>query len=206
MNDDEVSAAFEMLLEEIEATISALNARGAEAFGNGRHQDAAGLLEKVTHRTALRKEVSKLAVRWRQMEPEEAPVAAERAPCSPSPRRQQTERLRKGTRTPEEAFYQPILEELEALGGSARMARVLDGVGRRVKAILKAVDKQSLPSDSTIVRWRNTAQWARNTLKEQGLLSADSPHGTWEISPKGRQWLLEQKTKSSTKTLNPTAN
>jgi restriction system protein len=38
-------------------------------------------------------------------------------------------------------------------------------------------------------RWRNTAQWARNSLREEGLIRDDSPRGIWEITDKGRQWL-----------------
>ncbi len=34
--------------------------------------------------------------------------------------------------------------------------------------------------------------WCRYTLREEGLLKADSPHGLWEISDKGREWLATQ--------------
>jgi len=39
------------------------------------------------------------------------------------------------------------------------------------------------------VRWRNTAQWCRHTMVQEGLLKRDSPHGIWEITEKGRQAL-----------------
>jgi hypothetical protein len=41
-------------------------------------------------------------------------------------------------------------------------------------------------------RWRNTAQWARNDLREQGLIRDDTPRSVWEITDKGRQWLRVQ--------------
>jgi restriction system protein len=31
-------------------------------------------------------------------------------------------------------------------------------------------------------RWRNTAQWARNDLREQGLIRDDTPRSIWEIT------------------------
>ena len=38
-------------------------------------------------------------------------------------------------------------------------------------------------------RWRNAAQWARNSMIHEGLLKADSPRGVWEISDQGRRAL-----------------
>jgi hypothetical protein len=57
-------------------------------------------------------------------------------------------------------------------------------------------------------RGRNTAQWARNCLREEGLIRDDivrlahlchpgavtgqhTPRSIWEITDKGRQWLRE---------------
>ena len=50
-----------------------------------------------------------------------------------------------------------------------------------------------LPSDGVTPRWRNTAQWARNSLREDGLIRDDTPRRIWEINDKGRQWLVGQK-------------
>lgn len=194
--DDQISAAFEMLLEEIEANINTLNATGAQAFEKGRHEDIARILAKATKRTELRTQVFKLAQEWRQDVADNSPAIREARPL-PRPERRRLGRIRKGARTPEKTFYLPILEELVALGGSAKMARVIDGVGKRVEGILKPVDLQSVPSDSTIIRWRNTVQWARSYLKDRGLLKGDSPHGIWEISAEGRAWLSEQQSKLS---------
>lgn len=56
-------------------------------------------------------------------------------------------------------------------------------------AQLNAYDRQPLTSDPTQTRWRNTAQWARNAMVKEGLLSAGSPRGVWEITQAGRRWL-----------------
>lgn len=34
---------------------------------------------------------------------------------------------------------------------------------------------------------------ARNTMRQEGLLKGDSPHGTWEITEAGRDRLAEGK-------------
>ena len=46
-------------------------------------------------------------------------------------------------------------------------------------------------ADGKTIRWRNTAQWARNTLREEGLIRDDTPRGIW-ASEAGRKWLEAQ--------------
>ena len=55
-------------------------------------------------------------------------------------------------------------------------------------------DLAPLPSDGVTPRWQNTAQWARNALREGDYPRSDSPHGVWEISDQGRAWLAQQRT------------
>lgn len=43
------------------------------------------------------------------------------------------------------------------------------------------------------IRWRNTDQWARYDMKNQGLLAANSPTGVWEMTEQGRTYLQEQR-------------
>ena len=78
------------------------------------------------------------------------------------------------------------------LGGRAPMADVLDRVEQKVRNILNEYDYQPLPSDPRSFRWRNTAQWCRNTLVREGLMKSDSPNGIWEISEAGRRVLNTQ--------------
>jgi len=51
------------------------------------------------------------------------------------------------------------------------------------------VDYQPLASSPDNLRWRNAAQWARNSMVQEGLLKADSPRGVWEITDRGREML-----------------
>ena len=98
-------------------------------------------------------------------------------------------KLRKGLRTPTEAYYEPILQALDEMGGSGQTAEVLDRVGEIMKGVLKDVDYQPLASSPDNLRWRNAAQWARNSMVQEGLLKADSPRGVWDITDKGRETL-----------------
>ena len=70
------------------------------------------------------------------------------------------------------------------------MGEVLVRVEQLMRDTLKPVDYESLKSSSD-PRWRNTGQWARNTMVEYGLLRSDSPWGFWEITDAGRRYLAE---------------
>lgn len=101
-------------------------------------------------------------------------------------------RLQRGLRTPEIAFFQPILKALIELNGSAEMDDVLEKVGQSMKGVLRQVDFEPLASGTEMLRWRNTAKWARNTMREEGLLKSNSPQGIWEITEAGRRTFSDQ--------------
>ncbi len=94
------------------------------------------------------------------------------------------------TKTPAGAFYIPILEALEELGGRGLSQQVLDLVYERMKDRLTEDDLKPIPSGGDL-RWRNTAQWARYIMTRNGLLAQDSPRGVWEISEAGKAYLQE---------------
>ncbi len=60
-----------------------------------------------------------------------------------------------------------------------------------MRHVLKAIDYQILSSEAEQVRWQNSAQWARNLMVKEGMLQSDSPVGIWEITEKGRAFLLQ---------------
>jgi len=184
-NPNDVSAAFEMLLEEVEAEIDFVNGVGARAF-NGRDYDKAKeALERSGSLTAFRDKVATLRKEWTAIA-----AAAEREEDEQTrAERRNLGRLRKGRRTPESEYYLPILRVLEKMHGSGKVADVLDRVGIAMKPLLKDVDYQPLASDPSNPRWRNAAQWARNSMVHEGLLKADSPRGVWEITEAGRMML-----------------
>ena len=175
-----VNAAFEMLLEEVEAEIEIVNGEGAKAFQTGDYNRAQEILQRAGQITAFRDKVASLRKEWDVLSPVKTARTAMRANLG---------RLQRGIRTAEDAFYQPILRALNDLGGSAKMGDVLTSVEQELKGTLKPVDYELLTSDPDAPRWRNTAQWARHAMVQEGLLKANSPRGTWEITDKGRQAL-----------------
>lgn len=183
MYQNEVVLAFDIVLEEIENAIAALNKEGAQAFEQGKYDIARDLMEKGSQMTAFRSRVKDLQKEWLNIF---ASVVTHK------PRRQKVPRYKKlqhGLRTPEDEFRIPILQALVDLGGSAPMNDVLDKVEKLVSDKLNSYDYQTLPSDPAIPRWRNTAQWARAAMVKEGLLSSNSPRGVWEITNIGREFL-----------------
>ena len=92
---------------------------------------------------------------------------------------------RKGrARTPETAYYLPILHVLTEMGGSGKTADVVRRVGEIMDKSLTLQDRQPLQS-SGLPRWDNTTRFARHAMVRNGLLKANSPWGVWEISDRG---------------------
>jgi len=183
------NTAFEELLEELEDEMGVVNQAGAFAFGKGDHEAAEAAVGRAKHLTALRLKVSKLRDEWNTFHP--APASVQIHPDGYSQvDRGHSDRLQRGKRTPERVFEIPILKALVEMGGRARMGEVLVRVEQLMRDTLKPVDYESLKSSSD-PRWRNTGQWARNTMVEHGLLRSDSPWGFWEITDAGRRYLAE---------------
>lgn len=175
--------AFEMLLEEIEMVANGLNEGGAEAFRKGAYDRAREVIEVATRLAEFRDRVRTLQQEWSSLF---APRVATPRPTRRS-RRRLPGRLQRGLRTPENAYRRPILETLIELGGKASMSDVLEQVETKMRDILNPYDYERLPSNPRDTRWRNSAQWCRNTLIKEGLMKSDSSYGIWEISDKGRE-------------------
>ncbi len=185
---NDVASAFELLLEKIEAEIDSINRVGARAFEAGHYGKVDQTWERAATLTGFRDKVAALRKEW-----ETLLAAAEQAEDEEiRQERLNLGRLRRGLRTPEQAYYRPILQALDEAGGSAPMGQVLDRVHQLMQEVLRDVDHQPLASDPGMPRWRNAAQWARNSMVKEGLLKADSPRGIWEITPQGRAWLTRR--------------
>lgn len=188
-NPQDVSSAFEMLLEEVEAEIDFVNGVGSNAFEGRDYDKAKEALERSGTLTAFRDRVAAFRKEWEEM----AAVAERDEDEDTRDQRRNLGKLRKGVRTPESAYYRPLLQVLDQMGGSGKVAEVLERVGQIMKPALKKVDYNPLASRPDKPRWRNAAQWARNSMVKEGLLKADSPRGVWEISEAGKRWLADQR-------------
>lgn len=177
---NEVHIALEILVEEIEAVINRINEEGARAFQVGDYETVHKSAEMAKRVQEFREKVKALQQEWDRLF----------APVLPPPRSVShggSKRIGRGLRTPPKAFRRPILEALVELGGSAPMSGVLEVVEQKMKGVLNPHDYEPLRSGG--IRWRNTAQWCRHALIQEGLLRRDSPYGIWEITDRGRKAL-----------------
>ncbi len=188
-NSDTVSIAFEMLLEAIDKEIRAVMERGMRAFEAHDFQQAAESSQRADLLKQFRGRVETISQEWKAIS--RGPQKRSSKSRLPSARTEEPRRLPKGVRTPEEAYYLPILRVLDQMGGSGKATAVLDQIYHLMGSQLNAVDFEPLPSNPREIRWRNTAQWARKTLIQQGLLSPNSPIGVWEITEAGREYLRQ---------------
>jgi phage shock protein A len=183
-----VLKAYETLLAELEAEIVRTNQQGWQAFAAGKHAEAEAALERVRALTDLRQELEAPAQRLRQLvdPPEQAPAKAEPAPA------RTTRRSSQSSATPARAFAVPILRSLVELGGRAKSKVVLERVYERMRAELTEADLAPMASTPHDPHWRSAAHGGRNRMREDGLIVDGTPHGTWEISEKGRRYLEER--------------
>lgn len=94
------------------------------------------------------------------------------------------DKLRRGLRTPQQAYRRPILEAIYELGGKGTIDRILEKVEEKMKDILGEVDYEGTPKMG-YTRWVNTTHWEHSQLVKEGVLKADSPRGIWKLSEKG---------------------
>jgi restriction system protein len=211
-----VEAAFEVLSEELEDALRGMNNMTANALERCDYDMAQRTIENARFVKLLCEKITTLKREWNELEgglcdqadgdqhtPRTVHGLKRSSPSpdsvKPRPHAQQTSpqsagrliagRIRKGLRTPESAFYCPILQALIDLGGSAKRSDVFLILEQSMRSILKPVDYQTLSSEAQQMRWQNSAQWARNLMLKDGLLQSNSPPGLWEISEKGRAFL-----------------
>lgn len=195
-NASHVSAAFEILLEEIETEIDIINNLGTQGFEKGDYDSISNILERAKQTTAFRDKVATLRKEWQTLSMANngsfsAAGEGKRLEEYINVERRNMGRLQRGLRTPELAYYRPILQALTELGGAAKLNDVLLRVAEIMKPILKSVDYEPLASDPGNPRWRNTAQWARNAMVQEDLLKQKSPRGIWEITEAGRDFFAK---------------
>lgn len=104
-NPTNVSSAFEMLLEEVEAEIDFVNNVGSKAFEGRDYEKAKEALERAGVLTSFRDRIAALSREW-----DDLAAAGEREEDEETrAARRNLGKLRKGLRMPESAYYRPIL-------------------------------------------------------------------------------------------------
>jgi restriction system protein len=187
---DDVSAALHLLGESLHGEVQRINSEGAQAMQSGDYDTAQAVIDFAKRLTAFREKVSALELEWQELEDtrDKATIEVQQIVS-----KRFFGKEKKGEITPHQDYCRPLLEVLVEMGGKGRTKDVLDQLGERIRPILKPKDFEAHESDAHQIRWRNTAQWARNMMVNEDGRMKKSPRGIWEISDKGRLWLKQQK-------------
>lgn len=186
-SDDDVGAALHLLRDALAEEAQRINEEGAKAMKAGDYSTAEGVLDFAKRLLAFRSRVEGLGKEWAELEglrdksSEEVQQIVSKRFFGRRP---------SGDISPQIEYCRYILEVLVEMGGSGKTDDVLESVGKKMKPVLKPKDYEPHKSDAKQIRWRNTAQWARNLMvNEDGRMKKKSPRGVWEISEAGRAWL-----------------
>jgi restriction system protein len=182
---DDISSAFEILSEELETETGVVCNMGAKAFGNRDFTKSDKMRKRVLGLVGFRDQVATLRADWGKF----VNSAEQDEDEKPRGRRRNLGRLRRGELTPQEEYFLPILRSLVKIGGAGKTSEIMEIVGKQMERILKDVDRQPIPSEPSVPRWRSTALGARPALIKAGLIKPDSPKGTWEITEAGLEFV-----------------
>jgi len=109
---------------------------------------------------------------------------ARHSTAAPLPKRN-SERPKRGKRTPLKKFRAALLETLYRLGGKAYSREIRKTIERLVAPMLGKADYELVSNAQP--RWWNAICSVRNDFIRQGLFRNDSEHGIWELSKQGFQ-------------------
>ena len=207
-----VLAAFDTLIEKLEGTLQSIHQAGANALETGDYERTHTTIEQARHVLLVHEQIAALKQEWKDFEkvlstdanseqPTPQGVSVQRLAAQPNvvvrkaapqPVGQRVAgKMRKELHIPSPAFYRPILQALSDLGGSAKRKDVLGALEQSLRDVLKPIDEQSPSSEAGQVQWQISAQSAHSRMMKEGLLRTKSPFGIWEITDKGRAWLVE---------------
>lgn len=186
-DDTDAGAALNLLRDALTEEEQRINDEGAIAMKGGDYTTAEAVLDFAKRLLAFRGRVETLAKEWDNLQ---------HLRDAASPKVQQIVSKRffgrkpSGEITSYETYCPYILQVLVEMKGKGRTRDVLDRVGEKMKGVLKPKDYEPHQSSAKQIRWRNTAQWARNHMVNvDGRMKKGSPDGIWEISDAGRKWL-----------------
>jgi len=88
-------------------------------------------------------------------------------------------------KTDKGVLREQIIQALRKLGGSARVAEVIEEMGRQLEGKLLPGDLEWRESTNEYV-WQNNAKWARYRMTQDGTLRSDSSYGIWALTENPR--------------------
>jgi hypothetical protein len=88
--------------------------------------------------------------------------------------------------TPQRAYYKPLARALAALGGHAAAREAIRRTAEIMGSQLTPQDRE--PTETGRIRWDTNVRFARQELRERGLILPSIGDGCWELTDAGRRW------------------
>lgn len=180
-NIKDVNAAFDILIEQLQLSIKELKNQMNKLIDNGEFENFERISDKLKEAGIFLTEIKNFQEKWNKIFSKGFHKRGSN----------KNVRAKKGQKTPEDKFKIPILQSVVELGGKGKVKDVLEKVYQKMKDIFTELDYEPLSSNSKSIRWKNTAQWCRMKMVNEGLLSKNSPNGIWEITEKGKEYLKQ---------------
>lgn len=196
----DVAAALELAIETVETVAVDINRQAQDSIAGNRYAEARALLDLAERLVAFRSSISNATRQWNALgadldgasPPPGKRIAKTSRSAKKAKGRADYGKVAPSAKTSQRDYLIPILEILVDLGGKATSSTVLELVEQRMQPRFKPADLESLPSNPKEPRWRNTAQWARQQLVNQGLMAPSQERGVWEVTDAGRSYLRDQ--------------
>ncbi len=196
----DVAAALELAIEAVDIVVADINRQAQDSIAEKGCWEARALLDLAERLVTFRSTINESAAHWEGLgaeldgRPSALPRRARTAKTSQ--RKKARTRTNYGKVDPSEKTSQrdyliPILEVLDELGGTAKASKVLEAVAERICPRFTPADLEPLASNPREPRWRNTAQWARQQLRDEGPLAPPQVRGVWELTDAGRDYLRD---------------
>ncbi len=99
----------------------------------------------------------------------------------PAGNRKQRRKRSLSLKTGKEVLREQILQALRKLGGSGRVAEVIEEIGKQLEGKLLPGDLEWREATNEYA-WQNNVKWERYQMIKDGLLRSDSPRGHWQLS------------------------
>ena len=186
----DVDTALELALEEVEGFSSVLEEKSQALLSNRDREGLQAMMGNLEWIDTFKEKLSGLRKEWEKRS--DAISSKAKRNGGNNQVRKSHGRLKRGEKTHQSEFVIPILKSLKARNGKADSNLVLDDVEKLLEGVLKPVDFEPIQSDPDLKRWVVSARWCRNEMVNDGLLSGESKRGTWDITPKGEEYLKQQ--------------
>ena len=161
----EVDKAIKAVQQKVKAAQTALNQNAAKQMSRSKYSVAEAMIGKGREIEAFLKDVQALRQRWRGL-------------------RGRGEAAEKNSKTPLWGYYQPVLQAIVQLEGSAKRRDLTPVVEEIMGGSFKEGDLDEMAGGW--IRWQVMIRRTRKALVEQGWLE-EYPASPWVITPEGRK-------------------